>query len=129
MERAKLFLLLVAISAFFCATGCATILNDDPELIIVSTNPTAAKVFLDNNEVGTSPLTVKMSIDQSHIIRVEKEGYETKSETIVRRIGWGWVILDIICGIIPVVVDLITSKWYELNVPRSELRIDLRPVR
>jgi hypothetical protein len=65
--------------------------------------------------MGTTPIRLKLESKRTYIIEFKKEGYETKVFTITNHVGVGWVILDVIGGLIPVVVDAITGAWYELD--------------
>ncbi len=40
-----------------------------------------------------------------------KEGYKEASCTLMRSTGAGWVILDILGGLIPVAIDAATGSW------------------
>lgn len=43
------------------------------------------------------------------------EGHKTITRIVSNHIGTGWVILDVICGLIPIIVDGITGAWYYLD--------------
>jgi hypothetical protein len=38
-----------------------------------------------------------------------------RNEDISNHVGAGWVVLDVICGVLPVVVDAVTGSWYSLD--------------
>ncbi len=49
--------------------------------LIVNSSPSGANVYIDNNNVGQSP--IRISVDQgTHTLRLEKQGYQTHEETI-----------------------------------------------
>ncbi|MCZ2846084.1 MAG: hypothetical protein O2U61_06290, partial [Candidatus Bathyarchaeota archaeon] len=43
------------------------------------------------------------------------EGYKPKSVQINNKVGAGWVVLDIVLGLVPVVIDAATGAWYSLD--------------
>ena len=34
---------------------------------------------------------------------------------IQNKIGWGWVVLDVITGVVPVLIDALTGAWYDFD--------------
>jgi hypothetical protein len=34
---------------------------------------------------------------------------------ITNHVGVGWIVLDVIFGLVPVIVDAATGSWYELD--------------
>jgi hypothetical protein len=42
-------------------------------------------------------------------------GCEAKTFTLTNHVEVGWVILDVIFGLIPVIVDAATGSWYVLD--------------
>lgn len=59
-------------------TGCTSI-----QKIPVSTDPSGAVVYLDGNKVcETTPCSVEMKNDQSHLLTIVKEGYRQKDITM-----------------------------------------------
>lgn len=56
--------------------GSATIFSGSNQSISIDSEPTGAKVYVDGQLRGTTPLSVMMSKSvSSHEIRVQKEGY------------------------------------------------------
>lgn len=93
------------------STGCAAILGSKQKDFSLQSTPEAADVFLDGNRLGTTPVKVKLSNQQEHTFVFKKEGYKDASCTLSKGTGAGWVILDILGGLIPVVVDAATGSW------------------
>jgi hypothetical protein len=57
------------------------------ELVVVSL-PEGAKVILDNNEIGKSPLSLKDPTISDHLLTVQKDGYKEKSVRIRTPLGY-----------------------------------------
>jgi len=78
-------------------------------------DPSGAKVYVNGSLMGTTPVNLKLESKKVYNIEFKKEGFETKTFTITNHVGVGWVILDILGGLIPVVVDAATGAWYSLD--------------
>jgi len=107
-------LLLTLITAMFC-TGCATLFSKSNQKVMFQTNEPGANVFLDGQLVGKTPVEFEINNNNDHIVRFEKTGFESNTVFLNTSIGGGWIILDILGGLIPVIVDAGTGKWRSLN--------------
>jgi len=58
---------------------------------------------------------LKLESKKIYHIEFKKEGYESKTYTITNHIGVNWVILDVLLGLVPVIVDAATGSWYYLD--------------
>lgn len=105
--RSLLSLLLLALIPL---TGCATLFAGTPNVAMDST-PVAADVYINGEMVGTTPL--KMELEPKHVesITFRADGYEDLTVYLGRSVGAGWVVLDILGGVLPVIVDAVTGKW------------------
>ncbi len=96
-------------SAFVAAvTACALlfqfgacVFSTKPQEIPVTSNPVGAKINVDGQDAGTTPLTLSLKREEDHRIRIEKPGYDpvdillvSKSSTSGRRSHlWGGLLL------------------------------------
>ena len=97
------------------ATGCASVFDaDNDSVITVESNPPGAEVFLSGVSRGKTPAQFSVSDDGLYDLKITYEG-ESRSIAMTRSIGPKWIILDVIFGLIPVVVDAITGNWYEVQ--------------
>ena len=106
------FLLLAGAVAL---ASCATLFNDKNPPIGINSNPAGAEVFVDGNYVGTTPVEVKLSVRKEHAIVFRKDGYEDKTYHLSNFVGVGWIVLDILGGLVPIIVDAATGDWMELS--------------
>ncbi len=65
--------------------------------------------------MGTTPLEVRLSADQTYVVEFLKEGYDPITRVVSSKVGAGWVILDLFGGLIPLVVDAATGNWKRLD--------------
>ena len=108
------FACLMAITIFLF-NGCATIFHGSTDKIDFSSSPSGAKVYVNGQYMGTAPLQLKLVSKHSYTIEFRKEGYESKTVLITNSVGAGWIVLDVLFGLVPVIVDAATGNWYSLD--------------
>ncbi|MFC1611043.1 PEGA domain-containing protein [Myxococcota bacterium] len=110
---------------FLSLTGCATVFKGTKSDIDFYTEPAGAKVFANGRLVGTTPLETELESKQTYSIEFKKEGYQTKTLMVSNGVSAGWVILDFVLGVWPILVDGITGAWYGFD--ESEVHAVLEP--
>lgn len=95
--------------------GCATIFKGSHNAVDFSSEPPGAKVYVNGFLMGTTPVKLKLESKRTYTVEFKKEGYETRTSTLTNHVGAGWIILDVIGGLVPVIVDAATGAWYELD--------------
>jgi hypothetical protein len=81
----------------------------------ISSNPSRAKVFVDNQKKGTTPVNIKLKRTDAHTIRLELEGYQPYETTLTKSVS-GWVWGNIVFGgLIGLGVDAVTGGLYKLS--------------
>lgn len=114
--RVRQFALLPSLCLVAVLLGCATLLaGKDPVQIPTATTPAGAEVYLDGNRLGTTPDTVHVERKKSHTLVFKKAGYKDASCVLEKSTGAGWVILDIISGVVPIVIDAVTGDWSKVS--------------
>jgi len=107
---------LLAVALVVSLSGCATILaGKGPVNVPTNTDPAGAEVFLDGNRLGTTPVTVQVERKKPHTLVFKKAGYKDASCLLGTSTGAGWVILDVITGIVPIVIDAVTGDWSKVS--------------
>lgn len=105
-------------------TSCATLFDDDSSTILVNSEPSGAIVRVDGYPMGTTPATLVLDNDSSHVIELTKEGYVTETARVKKSVRWGWQILDIFTiGIIGNIVDLTNGKGYKLSPDKINITL------
>jgi len=102
------FLCLIALFVFLL-NGCAAIFQGTSQTVDFDSGPGAAEVWVNGAKVGITPCKVDLKRNQDYTIEFRKEGYQTKVYRISTSVGAGWVILDILGGLIPVIIDAATG--------------------
>lgn len=115
--------ILVAFS--FLSSGCAALFKSSLEPVSFSSEPVGADIYIDGVKMGTTPFELALKPDKTYTIEFRKEGYVTRTVILNNKVGATWVILDILGGLLPVVIDAATGSWYtfENNKVQSYLEI------
>lgn len=65
--------------------------------------------------MGETPVALKLECKKTYTIEFKKEGFEARTYTINNHVGAGWIILDVLAGLVGVIVDAATGAWYSLD--------------
>jgi|LauGreDrversion4_2_1035121.scaffolds.fasta_scaffold290606_2 hypothetical protein len=98
-------------------SSCATIILGSKQSVGISSNPSSAKIYINEESVGTTPKTVdiKKKDAKSFKVKIELDGYQPY-ETVLTRKTSGWIAGNILLGgLIGLVVDLATGGAYVLT--------------
>jgi uncharacterized protein YceK len=96
-------------------SGCATIMHGGNQPVGISSNPSGAQVFVDNQVVGVTPVTATLARKDHHTVRVEMPGYAPYEMKLTRGMS-GWVWGNLVIGGIPgLAIDAITGALYKLT--------------
>jgi hypothetical protein len=98
-------------------TGCASILQGSRQRVSIVTEPAAASIQVDGLKIGESPVTTSLKRGKTHLLKISKDGYEDKTFVANSSASGGWVVLDVLCGLVPLVVDIATSNWEKFESP------------
>lgn len=108
-------ILVFAVAAILFTGGCATLFKGNSSKLDVNSDPQGAQVYVNGNLMGETPVNIKLESKRTYSIEFKKEGFRTKTVNIQNHVGAGWIILDVITGLIPVIVDAATGSWYDLD--------------
>lgn len=99
----------------FLFPSCATLFKGNSSKLDLNSNPQGSQVFVNGNLMGETPVRLKLESKQTYSIEFKKEGYKTKIVNIQNHVGAGWIVLDVLAGLVPVIVDAATGAWYDLD--------------
>lgn len=105
--------ILIIVSVMFM--GCATLFAPGKYPLAVSSDPHGADVYVNGFKMGTTPVELNLKADKSYTIEYRKEGYDTVVRVVNTKVGAGWIVLDVLGGLIPVVIDAATGAWNKLD--------------
>ena len=113
----RLAYLFATILACGIISSCATILHGSTEDVTFTTQPPGAKVYDSGNMLGVTPITTKVRSNRPLAVTFKLDGYEDVTRYFSSGLMGGYLIFDILCGLMPVIVDAATGDWYSLDLP------------
>jgi PEGA domain len=94
-----------------CTTACAAVLGSHQKTFDLQSTPQSADVYVEGNRLGATPLRVKLDNHKNYTFVFRKEGYKDASCSLNKATGGGWVIFDVLTGLVPIVIDAATNSW------------------
>ena len=95
--------------------GCATLFGPKMHPLAVSSVPHGADVYVNGFKMGATPIELNLKADKSYTIEFRKEGFKSVTSIVNTKVGAGWIVLDILGGLIPVIIDATTGAWNKLD--------------
>ena len=110
----KQFIALLTCTAFIM-NGCAIIFSGTNAGVKMDSSPDGVEVWVNGAKAGVTPCKVELKKNQEYSIEFKKEGYQTRSYRLTNSVGAGWIVLDILGGVVPIIIDAATGAWYGLS--------------
>jgi hypothetical protein len=105
-----------SLGACLMFAGCATIVSSGPDFVPVQSAPEGARVVLDGQPVGRTPMTVSFARKCEGVLAFELDGYE-RVVVDVDKVVNGWFFGNLVFGgVIGIVVDLAASNQGRYSV-------------
>ncbi len=106
-------------------SGCASIVSGKTSSVDIRSNPEGAAVFINEMEMGSTPMIIDLKRKQRHTIKVVKDGYTEEIRTTRKGFNWWFVGNVIFGGIVGIIVDFATGAVYK--VEPEKINISLTP--
>jgi hypothetical protein len=113
----------LALIICFSLTSCATIFKGTKEEVRFESKPGSAEIWIDGVKFGNSPVVVTLESKKTYTIEFHLNG-KTKTVRLTNHMNAGYLILDILCGLVPVIVDAATGAWFKLDSNNVIVDID-----
>jgi hypothetical protein len=124
MKILRNLLVIAILTVLLTFSGCATLLAPTTQPLSLSTDVENVEVFINGKYVGVAPTVVNLTADKEYVIQFKKNGYHTVTSVVTPKIGLGWVVVDLIGGFVPVIIDAITRRWMVLD--KKSINVYLR---
>jgi hypothetical protein len=95
-------------------TGCATLFKGENQNVSVNSDTAGAEVLVNGVSYGKAPIQLNLKTNRTYLITV-KSGSKEKSYTLNNHVGTLWVVLDVLGGGWPIIIDAVTGAWYEFD--------------
>ncbi len=95
--------------------GCATLFAKNTKPVGMVSTPVGAEVWINGQQHGVTPLTLDLNNHVGHMVTFKMAGHQDVTCQLTTSIGAVWIILDVLGGLIPIIVDASTGEWKSLN--------------
>jgi hypothetical protein len=109
--RAHLLLLPISLSL----TGCATLFSSGPVPVAFQSDTPGAEVYVNGVHRGTTPLTLELDNTKPVVVTFKQAGRADFTAEIGTKVRGGFVVLNVLGGLLPVIVDAATGEWKTLE--------------
>lgn len=122
----KLFKLIFTGALFLAITGCASIAGDNTRAVKVQSNPSGAKIFVDNQQYGVTPSIIKLPtyIYGGKSITLRKSGYQ--DQTLVVNTAFQPIALLDILFWPSLIIDAATGNIVKIDPASLNLNTELQ---
>lgn len=105
--------------------GCASIVNGTTQAVSVSSDPPGARVEVDGDPQGSTPISMELKRKHNHLITITMDGYQTE-QIAVNKVMSGAVAGNILAGgFIGWGIDAASGAQYKLKP--DTIAVVLRP--
>ena len=108
---------LAFVVSLFMLSSCATVFAKHTRSILVTSNPPGAEIIVKGKSWGVTPVRLKVDNHKDLALTIRKEGFHGAGCIVNTKIRALWVIADValIYLLVPLVVDLVTNNWAQLE--------------
>lgn len=96
-------------------SSCATLFASKSQTLSFNSDPDKAIVYVNGERKGTTPLQLSLNPSKYYTIEFRKEGHKSITKTLTTKVGITWIILDVLGGFVPIIVDAATGNWKEFD--------------
>ena len=93
-------------------TSCAAIFKGDSRTVALNSEPMGAQVYINGVNRGSTPVRLDLVSKKNYTVEFRKDGYENQVVALDNKLGVGWIVLDVLGGLVPVIIDAATGSWY-----------------
>lgn len=95
--------------------GCGALFNGGPAKVTFTSSPEGAEVWINGMRRGTTPTVLDLQKNQDYTVVFKLPGHKDVATTISKKVGAGYVVLDVLGGLLPVIIDAATGSWFVLS--------------
>ena len=102
--------------------GCGALFYGSTQTISVKSVQRGSNIEVDG-QTFVSPASIELRRNGEYVVTISKEGFETQQVRILRNVSGGIVILDVLGGIIPLLIDGLMGTWYKLSPQEIDVNL------
>jgi hypothetical protein len=120
-------LIALAVGSCLLMQSCATVFSgSNANVRVPKGTPPNAKIYVDGKYTADAPETLKVpksALKNGVEITTKADGKEQTTK-VHRKVQVGWLIVDILIGIVPLGIDFLTGDIYKANPDRVEYNLE-----
>jgi len=120
IQRKTQIILALSLSSVFLFQSCATIISGKSKRIPVTSRPVRARIIVDGEERGYTPLILNLKKSNSYIVRVETPGYNPLEMRISRKVS-NSLPLSILGNMVTLGLPCMIVAGFFIHFPPTEL--------
>jgi hypothetical protein len=103
------------LSTVVLLSSCATIISGSRQNVEIISEPSSAKIYLNEIEIGTTPIEKNLKRNQEYSLILKLDGYETYETKLEKKFN-AWYIGNLAFGgLIGIIIDPITGAIHKLK--------------
>lgn len=107
-------------------TGCATLFSSGNVPVAFSSDTPGADVYINGSLRGRTPLTLELDNTKPVSATFKMAGRNDQTVEIGTQARAGFIVLDVLGGLLPVIIDAATGEWKTLD--QKAVNVTLAPV-
>ena len=111
----KIIIKSILLLSVILLTSCATIISGSRQNIEIASEPSSAKVYINEIEIGNTPVQKNLKRNQEYQLTLKLDGYKTYETKLEKKFN-AWYIGNIAFGgLIGIIIDPITGAMHKLK--------------
>lgn len=116
MRHRRVLLNLCVVALLPALSGCGLLFGGTTQIIRATSSPDGVTVSAGmGGQDYKTPASISLERKNNYTLTFSAQGYSSQKVDLQRSIRGGIVVLDILCGLVPVIVDAATGAWYKLS--------------
>ena len=112
----SLTLPLVCVAMPLTVAACGLVFGGTRQTIqAVSSPPGTTITTAPATATLTTPASVSLERKRDYTLTFSRAGYSSADAQVVHHVRGGIIVLDILCGLVPVIIDAATGAWNSLS--------------
>lgn len=116
---------LALLPAVALTMGCATLFSSGSVPVALQSDTPGADVYVNGTLRGKTPLTLELDNTKPVTVTFKMAGRQDQTVDISTKTRGGFVVLDVLGGLLPVIVDAATGEWKTLD--QKTVNVNLLP--
>ncbi|WP_117883428.1 PEGA domain-containing protein [Aureibaculum luteum] len=111
----KIIIKTIQLSLIVLLSSCATIISGSRQTVGITSEPSSAKVYINEIEIGKTPIEKKLKRNQEYQLIVKLDGYKSYETKLVKKFNAWYIGNVLIGGTIGLIIDPITGAMFKLK--------------